>query len=74
VRFPSFLSPCSVVCFYRLFLTSLFLAYDPFGDPKANGDPYCTVFVGRLSRQTDEDTLRKVSYLAGTAHVLACSV
>lgn len=33
--------------------------YDPFGDPKAAGDPYCTVFVGRLSRQTDDDTLRK---------------
>ncbi|XP_062199750.1 U11/U12 small nuclear ribonucleoprotein 35 kDa protein [Phragmites australis] len=33
--------------------------YDPFGDPKATGDPHCTVFVGRLSRQTDDDTLRK---------------
>ncbi|RCV12463.1 hypothetical protein SEVIR_2G282200v4 [Setaria viridis] len=33
--------------------------YDPFGDPKATGDPYCTVFVGRLSRQTDDDTLRE---------------
>ncbi|CAN6167629.1 unnamed protein product [Urochloa humidicola] len=33
--------------------------YDPFGDPKATGDPYCTVFVGRLSRQTDDDSLRK---------------
>ncbi|KAL6601264.1 hypothetical protein ACP70R_044484 [Stipagrostis hirtigluma subsp. patula] len=33
--------------------------YDPFGDPKATGDPYCTVFVGRLSRQTDEEALRK---------------
>ncbi|KAG1327582.1 hypothetical protein COCNU_01G015160 [Cocos nucifera] len=34
--------------------------YDPFGDPKVIGDPYGTVFVGRLSRQTDEETLRKV--------------
>ncbi|TVU08963.1 hypothetical protein EJB05_42391 [Eragrostis curvula] len=33
--------------------------YDPFGDPKATGDPYCTVFVGRLSRYTDEETLQK---------------
>ncbi|GJN34342.1 hypothetical protein PR202_gb22993 [Eleusine coracana subsp. coracana] len=33
--------------------------YDPFGDPKATGDPYCTIFVGHLSRQTDEETLRK---------------
>ncbi|XP_045793138.1 U11/U12 small nuclear ribonucleoprotein 35 kDa protein [Trifolium pratense] len=34
--------------------------YDPFGDPKATGDPYCTLFVGRLSRLTTEDTLHKV--------------
>ncbi|KAL5058743.1 hypothetical protein RYX36_030347 [Vicia faba] len=34
--------------------------YDPFGDPKATGDPYCTLFVGRLSRLTTDDTLRKV--------------
>ncbi|XP_008802379.2 U11/U12 small nuclear ribonucleoprotein 35 kDa protein isoform X2 [Phoenix dactylifera] len=34
--------------------------YDPFGDPKVIGDPYCTVFVGHLSRQTDEEILRKV--------------
>ncbi|KAL3724395.1 hypothetical protein ACJRO7_029551 [Eucalyptus globulus] len=33
--------------------------YDPFGDPKAVGDPYCTLFVGRLSHFTSEDTLRK---------------
>jgi U11/U12 small nuclear ribonucleoprotein SNRNP35 len=33
---------------------------DPFGDPKAAGDPYCTVFVGHLSRLTDDETLRKV--------------
>ncbi|KAK3414543.1 hypothetical protein EUGRSUZ_H00411 [Eucalyptus grandis] len=33
--------------------------YDPFGDPKAVGDPYCTLFVGRLSHFTSEDTLRE---------------
>lgn len=38
-------------------------ADDPFGDPKATGDPYCTLFVGRLSRLTTEDTLRKVTFL-----------
>lgn len=38
-------------------------ADDPFGDPKATGDPYCTLFVGRLSRITTEDTLRKVTFL-----------
>ncbi|KAG5226442.1 U11/U12 small nuclear ribonucleoprotein [Salix suchowensis] len=27
--------------------------------PKAIGDPYCTIFVGRLSHLTTEDTLRK---------------
>lgn len=32
---------------------------DPFGDPKVIGDPYCTVFVGRLSLLTTESTLRK---------------
>lgn len=34
-------------------------ADDPFGDPKVIGDPYCTLFVARLSHQTTEDTLRK---------------
>ncbi|RWW06021.1 hypothetical protein GW17_00030674 [Ensete ventricosum] len=37
-----------------------YLSDDPFGDPKVIGDPYCTVFVGRLSRLTDEESLRKV--------------
>ncbi|KAK4278899.1 hypothetical protein QN277_016677 [Acacia crassicarpa] len=45
---------------YRAFLCSSAGLYDPFGDPKAKGDPYCTVFVGRLSRATTEETLRKV--------------
>ncbi|XP_010506207.1 PREDICTED: U11/U12 small nuclear ribonucleoprotein 35 kDa protein isoform X1 [Camelina sativa] len=34
--------------------------YDPSGDSKAVGDPYCTLFVGRLSHYTTEDTLREV--------------
>ncbi|RRT49464.1 hypothetical protein BHE74_00006603 [Ensete ventricosum] len=42
-----------------LYLLPLSL-HDPFGDPKVIGDPYCTVFVGRLSRLTDEESLRKV--------------
>lgn len=49
---------------YSQFLPILYLnhlADDPVGDPKAIGDPYCTVFVGRLSHFTSEDTLRKVS-------------
>lgn len=33
---------------------------DPSGDSKAVGDPYCTLFVGRLSNLTTEDTLRDV--------------
>jgi U11/U12 small nuclear ribonucleoprotein SNRNP35 len=33
---------------------------DPSGDSKAVGDPYCTLFVGRLSHHTTEDTLREV--------------
>ncbi|CAK7322579.1 unnamed protein product [Dovyalis caffra] len=44
---------------YRALLCSSAGLYDPFGDPKAIGDPYCTVFVGRLSHLTTEDTLRK---------------
>ncbi|TKY64793.1 U11/U12 small nuclear ribonucleoprotein 35 kDa protein [Spatholobus suberectus] len=45
---------------YRAQLCSSIGLYDPFGDPKATGDPYCTLFVARLSRLTTEDTLRKV--------------
>ncbi|KAL1191169.1 U11/U12 small nuclear ribonucleoprotein 35 kDa protein [Cardamine amara subsp. amara] len=33
--------------------------YDPSGDSKAIGDPYCTLFVGRLSHHTTEETLRE---------------
>ncbi|KAL8170412.1 hypothetical protein V2J09_022216 [Rumex salicifolius] len=33
---------------------------DPFGDSKIIGDPYCTLFVGRLSRSSTEDTLKMV--------------
>ncbi|XP_061351933.1 U11/U12 small nuclear ribonucleoprotein 35 kDa protein [Gastrolobium bilobum] len=45
---------------YRAQLCSSIGLYDPFGDPKATGDPYCTLFVGHLSRLTTEHTLRKV--------------
>ncbi|XP_074561170.1 U11/U12 small nuclear ribonucleoprotein 35 kDa protein-like, partial [Curcuma longa] len=44
---------------YRAVLCSSAGLYDPLGDPKVIGDPYCTVFVGRLSRLTEEETLRK---------------
>ncbi|KAJ6420749.1 hypothetical protein OIU84_028166 [Salix udensis] len=44
---------------YRALLCSSAGLYDPFGDPKAIGDPYCTIFIGRLSHLTTEDTLRK---------------
>ncbi|KAF3336429.1 U11/U12 small nuclear ribonucleoprotein-like protein [Carex littledalei] len=45
---------------YRAHLCSSSGLYDPFGDPKVIGDPYCTVFVGRLSRETEEKTLKEV--------------
>ncbi|XP_074292153.1 U11/U12 small nuclear ribonucleoprotein 35 kDa protein-like isoform X2 [Silene latifolia] len=45
---------------YRALLCSSASLYDPFGDPKVIGDPYCTLFVGHLSRSTTEDTLLKV--------------
>ncbi|KAL2490520.1 U11/U12 small nuclear ribonucleoprotein 35 kDa protein [Abeliophyllum distichum] len=44
---------------YRALLCSNAGLYDPFGDPKSIGDPYCTLFVGRLSHLTTEDTLRQ---------------
>ncbi|KNA03366.1 hypothetical protein SOVF_209910 [Spinacia oleracea] len=44
---------------YRALLCSSAGLYDPFGDPKVVGDPYCTLFVGHLSRSTTEDTLCK---------------
>ncbi|KAJ4968723.1 hypothetical protein NE237_015424 [Protea cynaroides] len=44
---------------YRALLCSSAGLYDPFGDPKVIGDPYCTLFVGRLSDLTTEETLRK---------------
>lgn len=45
---------------YRAHLCSSAALYDPFGDPKTIGDPYCTLFVARLNRLTDEHTLHKV--------------
>eukprot|EP00262_Sarcandra_glabra_P007512 TRINITY_DN20379_c0_g1_i1.p1 TRINITY_DN20379_c0_g1~~TRINITY_DN20379_c0_g1_i1.p1 ORF type:complete len:247 (+),score=24.24 TRINITY_DN20379_c0_g1_i1:101-841(+) len=44
---------------YRALLCSSAKLYDPFGDPKVTGDPYCTLFVGHLSHLTTEDTLQK---------------
>lgn len=44
---------------YRAHLCSLAGLYDPFGDPKVSGDPYCTLFVGHLSHLTTEETLHK---------------
>ena len=59
-------TPLSLLQFSQFqFYPSLFtlFANDPFDDRKVIGDPYCTVFVGRLSRYTSEDTLREVSSL-----------
>lgn len=44
---------------YRAWLCSSAGLYDPSGDPKLIGDPYCTLFVGRLSHLTTEHTLRQ---------------
>ncbi|XP_062107732.1 U11/U12 small nuclear ribonucleoprotein 35 kDa protein [Humulus lupulus] len=44
---------------YRAHLCNSAALYDPFGDPKLLGDPYCTLFVSRLNHQTTEHTLRK---------------
>ncbi|XP_060180575.1 U11/U12 small nuclear ribonucleoprotein 35 kDa protein [Lycium barbarum] len=44
---------------YRALLCSNARLYDPFGDPKSIGDPYCTLFVAHLSHFTTEHTLRQ---------------
>ncbi|KAI5670103.1 hypothetical protein M9H77_10467 [Catharanthus roseus] len=44
---------------YRALLCANSGLYDPSGDPKIIGDPYCTAFVGRLSHLTTEETLRQ---------------
>lgn len=44
---------------YRALLCSNANLYDPFGDPKVIGDPYCTLFVSHLSHSTTEDTLHQ---------------
>ncbi|CAI0397134.1 unnamed protein product [Linum tenue] len=44
---------------YRAQLCSSAGLYEPSGDPKIIGDPYCTIFVGRLSHFTDDQSLRK---------------
>ncbi|EPS72263.1 hypothetical protein M569_02496, partial [Genlisea aurea] len=44
---------------YRALLCANAGLYDAFGDPKAIGDPYCTLFVARLSHITNEETLKK---------------
>lgn len=45
---------------YRAMLATSTGLYDPTGDSKAQGNPYCIVFVGRLSRDTTEVTLQEV--------------
>jgi len=34
--------------------------YDPEADSKIKGDPNCTLMVGRLNLQTDEETLERI--------------
>ncbi|KAL6578903.1 small nuclear ribonucleoprotein 35kDa (U11 U12) [Orobanche minor] len=52
---------------YRALICSKAALYDPFGDPKVTGDPYCTLFVGRLSHLTTEDSLHKAMSEYGRA-------
>ncbi|POO03372.1 Splicing factor-like protein [Trema orientale] len=57
---------------YRAHLCSSAALYDPFGDPKALGDPYCSLFVARLSHHTTEHTLRKMECLS--AQLYCCCI
>ncbi|CDP20346.1 unnamed protein product [Coffea canephora] len=50
---------------YRALLCCNSALYDPFGDPKVIGDPYCMIFVGRLSHSTTEETLRHAMSIYG---------
>eukprot|EP00252_Welwitschia_mirabilis_P000456 TRINITY_DN10449_c0_g1_i3.p1 TRINITY_DN10449_c0_g1~~TRINITY_DN10449_c0_g1_i3.p1 ORF type:complete len:472 (+),score=112.85 TRINITY_DN10449_c0_g1_i3:170-1585(+) len=43
---------------YRALICALTGLYDPTSDTKVIGDPYCTVFVGRLSHSTTEESLK----------------
>ncbi|KAL5720456.1 small nuclear ribonucleoprotein 35kDa (U11 U12) [Ranunculus cassubicifolius] len=51
---------------YRAHLCASARLYDPFGDPKVSGDPYCTLFVGHLNHLTTEQTLHKNMSKYGT--------
>ncbi|EQC26136.1 hypothetical protein SDRG_16027 [Saprolegnia diclina VS20] len=44
----------------KALLRALNAPYDAARDPKIVGDPLCTLFVGRLSYATTEETLRSV--------------
>lgn len=44
---------------YRAVLCATTGLYDPSSDPKVIGDPYCTIFVGRLSHSTTEESLKE---------------
>ncbi|EFJ04246.1 hypothetical protein SELMODRAFT_108559 [Selaginella moellendorffii] len=48
---------------YRAMIARTTGLYDPTGDAKALGDPYRTLFVGRLSRDTTEETLREATFV-----------
>ena len=39
--------------------TDYFMLDGPTKDPQARGDPYCTLFVSRLSYETTEHDLEK---------------
>lgn len=57
--FPSFSSTPNSSSQFHIFSH---FSDDPFGDPKAIGDPYSTLFVGHLSHLTTEHTLQKVTF------------
>jgi|SRR5579862_1740767 len=46
-------------CIFSLSVFRLTDVDDPANDPQARGDPYCTLFVSRLSYETTEHDLEK---------------
>jgi len=48
-----------IVCPHFTIFETILMLDDPNSDPQARGDPYCTLFVSRLSYDTNEHDLER---------------